>query len=364
MTQRQPIRVDDLDQFDTLIDARSPSEFALDHIPGAINCPVLYDEQRRIVGTMFKQVGAFEAKRVGGAMVAENLAAHLRGPLADRQANWKPLVYCWRGGMRSGSMVTWLRLVGWDAQALAGGYKAWRRHVIRVLESRCPPLQWRVICGATGSAKTRVLHAIEAQGGQVLDLEGLACHKGSLLGALPHTPQPSQKRFETQLAARLETFEVDRPVFVEGESPRIGQVSLPMSLIEPMREAPCLEIVATPEARLQFLLRDYAYLGQDAERLARQLGYLRALRGGERVAQWQQWALDKQLAPLFEALMTDHYDPSYERSQAKHFRQWGQRQRLTTHSLDDPAIQALAARCLTLDAEHPSWAQSPLEALH
>ena len=140
MSHRNPVRATDRHAFDTVIDARSPAEFAIDHIPGALNCPVLDDDERSIVGTLYKQQGAFEARRVGGAMVAANLARHLRGPLADRPAGWKPLVYCWRGGMRSGSMVTWLRMVGWDAQQMAGGYKGWRRHVIAQTEALGPQL--------------------------------------------------------------------------------------------------------------------------------------------------------------------------------------------------------------------------------
>eukprot|EP01032_Pedospumella_encystans_P036870 gene36870-41733_t len=181
MSHRQPVRVVDRHAFDTIIDARSPAEFALDRIPGAINCPVLDDEERHIVGTVYVQTGAFEARRIGGAMVAANIARHLRDTLADRPEKWKPLVYCWRGGMRSGSMVTWLRLVGWDAQQLAGGYKSFRRHVISQLDALTPLLDLRVVCGATGSAKTRVLHALAARGEQVLDLEDFAHHKGSLL---------------------------------------------------------------------------------------------------------------------------------------------------------------------------------------
>ncbi len=349
MSSRQPIRIADLPSFDTIIDARSPAEFALDHIPGAINCPALDNEQRRIVGTLYKQVGAFEAKRVGSAMVAENLARHLSGTFANQPAHWQPLVYCWRGGLRSGSMVTWLRLVGWDAQPLSGGYKAWRRHVIATIDNLAPRAQWRVVCGATGSAKTRVLQAIEAQGGQVLDLEHLARHKGSLLGAIPHTSQPSQKCFETQLAHRLQSFDLSRPVYVEGESPRIGQIRLPVALVAGMRAAPCVEVSASHPARLAYLLRDYAYLADNREQLARQLGYLRALHGGARVEQWQRWALAGELAPLFHSLMETHYDPSYQRSQARHFRQWQHRQVLDIEQLDTAAIHQLAERVMGLD---------------
>jgi len=343
MSHRSPVRVQDLPAFDTLIDARSPAEFELDHIPGAINCPVLDDEERRIVGTLYVQTGAFEARRVGGAMVAANLARHLRERFADRPSNWKPLVYCWRGGMRSGSMVTWLRMVGWDAQQLAGGYKRFRHHVVAQIEALCPQLDLRVICGATGSAKTRILHALDERGEQVLDLEALAAHKGSLLGSLPGVQQPSQKRFETLIATRLESFDLGRTVYLEGESPRIGRLSLPVPLVERMRAAPCIEIEATPRARLEYLLRDYAYLGDDPRQLAERLGMLKELRGGQTVGRWQEWARAGQLPGLFAELMALHYDPLYARSQARHFHAWEGRRRIATDDLSDAGIAAVAA---------------------
>jgi tRNA 2-selenouridine synthase len=343
-----PVRVDDRGRFDTLIDARSPGEYAIDHIPGAINCPVLDDDERRIVGTLYKQQGAFEARRVGGAMVAANLARHLRERFADRPADWKPLVYCWRGGLRSGSMVTWLRLVGWDAQQLAGGYKSWRRHVLTQLALLCPQLDLRVLCGATGSAKTRVLQAMARQGRQVLDLEGFAAHKGSLLGALPGTPQPSQTAFETRIAELLERTDPTQPLYVEGESRRIGRLDVPVPLVEHMRASRCIEIVAAPEVRLAYLLRDYAYLGDDPEALSRQLGLLKELHGKAVIARWQQWAAAGELPSLFAELTTLHYDPAYQRSQASHFERWAERQTVTTDDLSDAAIEALARRVAEL----------------
>lgn len=351
MTQRGPARVADFHAFDVLIDARSPAEFALDHIPGAINCPVLDDEERRIVGTLYKQQGAFEARRVGGAMVAANLARHLRERFADKPAGWKPLVYCWRGGMRSGSMVTWLRLVGWDAQQLAGGYKSFRHHVLAQLEALCPRLELRVICGATGSAKTRILQALAERGAQVLDLEDAARHKGSLLGALPGVAQPSQKAFETRIATVLESFDPSRVVYVEGESARIGRISLPMTLVARMRAAACIEIDATPQARLDYLLRDYAYLGDDREALATQLGLLKELQGKETVQRWQAWARGGELPSLFAELMAMHYDPHYTRSQERHFMQWAQRRSLAATDLSDAGTAALADAVLALERQ-------------
>jgi tRNA 2-selenouridine synthase len=345
---RPLVRVTDRHAFDTLIDARSPAEFALDHIPGAINCPVLDDDERRIVGTLYKQVGAFEARRVGGAMVAANLARHLRECFADRPANWKPLVYCWRGGLRSGSMVTWLRLVGWDAQPLAGGYKSYRRRVIEQIEALSPRLPLRVLCGATGSAKTRVLHALAERGAQVLDLEALAQHKGSLLGALPGVAQPSQKQFETLIAQAIEGIDLERPLYVEAESARIGRIAVPPPLVARLRASPCIEIAATPAARLDYLLRDYAYLGNDREALATQLGLLKELQGKETVQRWQTWARAGELSPLFAKLMALHYDPHYGRSQASHFARWPDRIRIDAADLSEQGIGPLADAVLAI----------------
>jgi len=343
-----PILVQDRHRFDVLIDARSPSEFALDHIPGAINCPVLDDEERRIVGTIYKQQGAFEARRVGAAMVAANLARHIAQQFSDKPHHWKPLIYCWRGGLRSGSMTTWLRLVGWDAQQLTGGYKRWRQHVIATLEELCPQLPFHVICGATGSAKTRLLHALAKEGAQVLDLEGLARHKGSLLGALPGQPQPSQKGFETALAAAIEGFDLSRPVYVEAESRKIGRIALPTPLIARLRASPCTEVVATPAARLAFLLDDYAYLGDDGEALAQVLENLHELHSRETLTRWQAWAREGQLPPLFDELMRLHYDPSYARSQAAHLFHWDTRRAVHTADLGEAGIAELARQVLAL----------------
>jgi len=348
---RPPTRVADIPAFDTVIDARSPAEFALDHIPGAINCPVLDDDERRIVGTIYKRTGAFEARRVGGAMVAANLAKHLREQFADKPAKWKPLVYCWRGGLRSGSMVNWLRLVGWDAKQLAGGYKSFRREVLTLIETMSPQLDLRIICGPTGSAKTRVLQAMAVRGAQVLDLEDCARHKGSLLGALPGIEQPSQKHFETLIATVLETLDLSKPLYVEGESARIGRLSVPIPLVGRMRASPCIEIEASAEARLDYLLRDYAYLGDDAGLLATQLGKLKEAQGKETVARWQAWAEAGELSPLFAELMAQHYDPHYEKSQSLHFAQWPARLKVPAVDLSDDGIERAADAVLATNCK-------------
>ncbi|MDD0838646.1 tRNA 2-selenouridine(34) synthase MnmH [Curvibacter sp. HBC61] len=354
---RGPVPITERHQFDTLIDARSPAEFALDHVPGAINCPALDDEERRTVGTLYKQQGAFEARRVGGALVAANLARHLREHFADRPADWKPLVYCWRGGLRSGSMVAWLRLVGWDAQQVAGGYKRWRQHVIDTLASHSPTLRWQVLAGATGTAKTRLLQALAREGAQVLDLEQLARHKGSLLGAWPGQPQPSQKAFETALAVAIEGFDPARPVWIEAESRKIGQLSVPNPLLAALRAAPCLELTAPKAARLAFLLQDYAYLAEHGEALAQQLAPLRTLHGHDTLLQWQDWARLAQLPPLFEQLITRHYDPQYARSQAAHLHGWSARQTLPLAQLDPETLSQVARQLKDRVLDAPPAAQ-------
>ena len=348
MSHRGPVRVHERHAFDTLIDARSPAEFALDHLPGAINCSVLDDEERRIVGTLYKQQGAFEARRVGGAMVAANLARHLREQFADKPATWKPLVYCWRGGMRSGSMVTWLRLVGWDAQQLSGGYKSWRRHVIDRIEALGPQLPLRVLCGPTGSAKTRVLQALAERGAQVLDLEAFARHRGSVLGGWPGVAQPTQTAFETALVQAIESLDLQRPIYVEAESARIGRLSVPQPILKRLRASPCIEIAAAPATRLAFLLRDYANLGDDPVRLMQQLGTMRELHGNAVIARWQAWAEARDLAPLFAELMALHYDPLYARSQSTNLFDWAQRQTVQADDLSPQGIGNVADQVLAL----------------
>jgi tRNA 2-selenouridine synthase len=344
----KPTTVADLAAFSVLIDARSPAEYAADHVPGAINCPVLDDDERRIVGTTYVQVSAFEARKIGGAMVARNIATHLDTLFRDKPRDWRPLVYCWRGGLRSGSFVTWLRMVGWDAQQLNGGYKSWRAHVMALIAERAPRLHVRLLSGPTGSAKTRVLAALGRLGEQVLDLEDLAAHRGSVLGDIPGRPQPTQKGFETALARELAGFDLSRPVWVEAESRRIGRLTVPEPLLQRMRASAVVEIRATHEARLAYLLTDYAWLGDDRARLAERLGSLRELLPKELLAQWQAWALDGLLEPLFDDLMRKHYDPLYRRSQARDLRALPGAQGVDADSLSPDAVEDVARRILAL----------------
>jgi len=343
------VGIADLAGFDAVIDVRSPAEFADDHIPGAINLPVLDNEERALVGTMYA-TDPFEARRVGAALVAAHLAEHLKGALAGHPKRWRPLVNCWRGGMRSGSMVQVMRMVGWDAQPLAGGYKTWRAHVIRTLDALAPQLPLRVVCGATGSAKTRVLHALARQGEQVLDLEGMAQHKGSVLGGLPDAPQPSQKMFETRLVDAMQGLDLCRPVYVEAESRRIGRIAVPTAFIERLRASPCVEIDVSRAARVEYLLRDYAWLGADRETLVGLIGQLRGLQSNASLERWSQWARSGELEPLVQELLELHYDPQYAKSQHGNFLRLKEARRVEAAGLSDADVEALAGAIRQGDA--------------
>jgi len=311
--------LDALDQFDEIIDVRTPAEFQDDHIPGAINAPVLSNEERVLIGTMYAQESPFKATRLGAALVARHIAEYLETCFADRPQNWRPLIYCWRGGKRSGSMTTWFNLIGWRARQLDGGYKVWRRHVIDTLETRPAGLQFIVLTGPTGSGKTRLLQALGRAGAQILDLEGLACHRGSLLGGLPDRPQPSQRGFESALLGAIEALDPARPVFVEAESRRIGQLSLPDRLLATMHAGRCVRVQATLSQRIAFLLQDYAHLFQAPGEFKAALDRLIGLHSRQTIQDWHALIDADRRAELFEALVRDHYDPAYRRSSHGHY---------------------------------------------
>ena len=305
----------DLAGFDAIIDARSPAEFAEDHLPGAINWPVLDDEQRRIVGTLYVQTSALEARKLGAALVARNVADHLDRWIADKPRDWQPLVYCWRGGQRSGSLAWFLDQIGFRTAKLAGGCKGFRAVVLQDLAAWPARFDFRVLAGRTGSGKTRLLQALAAQGAQVLDLEGLACHRGSILGNLPGQPQPSQKQFDNRLWQALRGFDAERPVFVEGESRKIGALRVPEALVLRWREhGQCIHVELDDAQRVQLLLQEYGHFAADADGFCRLLDGLIELRGRETVKSWQTQARSGQWAEVFAALMRQHYDPLYERS--------------------------------------------------
>ncbi|WP_175819890.1 tRNA 2-selenouridine(34) synthase MnmH [Burkholderia sp. BCC0419] len=308
------VTLDRAGEFDEIIDVRTPLEFAEDHIPGALNAPVLSNEERVLVGTMYRQVSPYEATRVGAAIVARNIARHLDTTFADRPRNWRPLIYCWRGGKRSGSMTTWFNLIGWKARQLDGGYKSYRRSVCATLDSLPTRFRYIALVGHTGCGKTRLLNALRDVGAQTLDLEALACHRGSLLGALPGKPQPTQKGFDSGLVETLGRFDPEWPVFVESESRRIGLVQLPIALIEAFHAGPWVQVEAAHDERIAFLLDDYAHLFDEPDAFKAQLHRLIGLHSREEVTRWKGLIDAGARADLFTELIDKHYDPAYART--------------------------------------------------
>jgi tRNA 2-selenouridine synthase len=318
---------------------RSPSEFALDHIPDALNLPVLSDAERAHVGTLYKQVSPFAARKVGAALVTANIARHLEGPLRDHPRAWRPLVYCWRGGQRSGAMNLVLREIGWDARQLTGGYKAFRHAVLADTPVRAQGLRYRVVCGLTGSGKTRLLHELSERGAQVLDLEGLAAHRGSVLGGLPDHPQPSQKMFESLLWARLGALDPARVVYVESESKKIGRLQVPQALMDCMWGSECVRIDADAPVRAALLKHEYAHFFADPQTLNRQLDCLVAMHGHGVISRWKDLAAGGEWDALVEDLLQRHYDPAYGRSIVSHYPRLAG---ATVVRIDSPAQAAYA----------------------
>ncbi len=342
-------------EFDTLIDARSESEFALDHLPGAVNWPSLNDAERELVGTEYKQISPFDARKRGAVLVARNIAAHVERELALTTRNWRPLVYCWRGGQRSGALATVLDHIGFQVQVLEGGYREFRRAVIGQLDTLPAGLALVAVCGRTGSGKSRLLHALADAGAQVLDLEALACHRGSVLGLLPDRPQPSQKAFETQVWHALRAFDPARPVFVESESRTIGRLRVPEALLLQLRGSACVQLQMPLMARVAFLLEDYVHFVRDVESFCQRLEALREVRGTEVVQAWQAQARDGRSADVVLELLTQHYDPIYTRSMQRNFAQFGVAPVL---EVADGQAATLAAAALKL-INTPSFAAAP-----
>lgn len=339
----------DFTAFDSIIDCRSPAEYAEDHIPGAISAPVLDDTERATVGTMYKQLSPFDAKKLGAALVAKNVARHVETLFGGKASDWRPLVYCWRGGKRSGAMAHILREVGWDAHTLPGGYREYRRWVLAELEKLPERFEFRVIHGPTGSGKSRLLAALRRAGAQVLDLEDLAAHRGSVLGNLPNRPQPSQKWFESLLLHELSRLETSRPVFVEGESKKIGQLQVPESLIARMRASRCLRAETPLEVRVTLLLEEYEHFVADPASLETQLDCLVGLHGRERIAGWKALAARGAWREFVGALLLEHYDPAYRRSSQRNFAQLAEADPIPIRAADDAAFDG-AARALLDEA--------------
>ena len=334
--------MDSLDPFDAIIDARSEDEFALDHLPGAVNWPTLNNAERHEIGTTYKQVNPFEARKRGGAIAARNIACHIEAHVLDKPRDWKPLVYCWRGGQRSGSLALVLGQIGFRVGVVEGGYKAFRAALVADTAHRAAGLNFQVVCGTTGSGKTRLLHALQRKGAQVLDLEALACHRSSVLGALPGQPQPSQKGFDTLVWNVLRSFDPARPVYVESESRKVGNVAVPVALMDAMRAGTCLNLVLDDTQRVALLMEDYDFFVRDRDAFCNRLDILAEIRGKEVVEAWKSAVRANRLEPVVQELLTVHYDPVYLQSIRRNFKHFADAMLLAPSDRSAAAMEVVA----------------------
>lgn len=335
-----------LGDFSDVIDARSEGEFAEDHLPGALNWPSLHDDERKVVGTRYKQISQFEAKKLGAALVAQNIAAHLQRDVLDKPRDWQPLLYCWRGGKRSGSLALVLDQIGFKVTLVDGGYKAFRAALVVDLPQLAARHSYRVICGPTGSGKTRLLQALAAQGAQVLDLEALAHHRSSVLGLIPGLAQPSQKAFDTRIWTALRGFDTARPVYIESESKKVGNVAVPEGLISAMRASPLLNLQLAEDERVALLLEDYDFFVTDIAFFCERLSALTEARGKTVVHDWQARAQVGDVASVVRELLLLHYDPVYLQSMHRNFTQYASAGQLLPRDRSLAAMMVLAQSIL------------------
>lgn len=331
-----------LDQFDAILDARSEGEHAEDHLPGAQSWPSLNNEERVRVGTLYKQVSPFEAQKIGAALVAKNIAHHIETRVMDKPKNWQPLIYCWRGGKRSNSLALILGQIGFKVHLIEGGYKAFRKEVMEDTPRQAQGLQFQVLCGPTGSGKTRLLQALAQEGAQVLDLEAIAVHRSSVLGLIPGQSQPTQKAFDTQVWDALRRFDPARPVYVEAESKKVGNLTVPAELMVAMRASPCIRMELSLENRVDLLMEDYAFFTQDTAFFVDRLERLVALRGKAVVDAWKEKIALGQMREVVADLLSLHYDPGYETSTGKNFVHYNKAPVVVPQSHSLAHMQALA----------------------
>ena len=307
-------------KYDTIIDVRSPSEFEIDHIVGAINCPILYDDERQKVGTIYKQISSFKAKIIGSSLSAKNIAFHIEKEFLEKKGSWKPLIYCWRGGQRSKAFSIVLSEVGWRTYQLSGGYKEYRNDIIKYLDNIGMKLKIILISGKTGSAKTKILHSIRDQGAQILDLEGLARHKGSLLGAIPNLKQPSQKFFESLLFYEINKLNLKKNIFIEAESSKVGNVHIPKSIWSNMILSKRIEVVADVNTRAKFLIDDYQYMCKNPILIEPMIKGLKTRLSNNLIDSWEKLIDEKKWFELTKSFLENHYDSSYASNTIKNDR--------------------------------------------
>src|SRR6266513_276368 len=305
-------------EYALVIDARSQREYTEDHVPGAVNLPVVDNEEYAEVGTTHR-TDKHRAYLIGVSYALKNISHAIDELVAGQPKDARMLVYCFRGGKRSKLWFDALSTIGYRVDRLPGGWKAYRAWVRDQLTDLPRKFRYHVVCGPTGCGKTRLLAALATVGAQVLDLEALARHRGSLIGEIPDRAQPTQKWFESELIDALWRFDPEKPVWVESESKKIGAIQVPSGLLEAMRDARVFAVSAPMSERVQLWREDYAHLERNPDALLERLRPLRPLVGGEEFTHWESLAKERRMPELFARLMEAHYDPAYGHSIRKNY---------------------------------------------
>jgi len=292
-----------------VVDVRSPLEFEEDHLPGAMNVPLLTDDERAEVGTIYKQTGPQEARVRALELTAHRFPAMVAE--IGKAAGERPiLVYCWRGGLRSYTVVSILELTGYQAVQMEGGYKSFRNQVIARFEPFAPPGPLVVLHGMTGIGKTTFLLGLKSDKYSIVDLEGLACHRGSAFGELGLTQSLSQKRFETLLWDAFRRLPQGKPVIIEGESKRIGKVSLPGNMYEVMQESVKAWCTASIPTRVARLIAEYGR-PEYREGMEVALARIKKRLGGDKYAEIAGYLDRWEMEPFMTELIRQYYDKVY-----------------------------------------------------
>ncbi|CAL6367281.1 unnamed protein product [Bathycoccus prasinos] len=308
----------DPEMYDLVCDVRSPSEYKDDHVPFAISTPVLSDQQREEIGTMYVQVDPFEAKKLGAKLTSENLSKILEEHFLHLPKTTKVCVYCFRGGERSLSLAHVLSRIGFDVSYVPGGYKKYRETTLKYLKEEAAKFRYHVVAGKTGCAKGKLLDALEKRGAQVIDLERFAEHRGSVLGEDPENGfvgQPSQKMFDSRLAHKMRKFDEKRVIFVEGESSMIGKVQIPTMTWKRMGEGKATILSIPMEHRVKWIRQNYEHFETtEVPRLLEKLQVLEKRVGNERVNQWRSLVAEKKWDQFVEEILVHHYDRAYDQA--------------------------------------------------
>ena len=329
--------------FSDIIDVRSPAEFKEDHISGSINLPVLNNKQRVDIGKIYKKESPFKAKKIGASLVSNNISKHLKKVLINKPGNWKPLIYCWRGGQRSKAFATVLSEIGWQVTILKGGYKTYRSSINNEINKLTKTSRFIVLKGPTGCAKTKILELLKKQGLSVLNLERLASHKGSLLGDIPNKKQPSQKMFESKIFSSLNNLKNKNKIFIESESSKIGNLFLPQIVLNKIKTSQAIEINANLDERIKFLLNDYSKYIREENSFLELFKHAKNKVSSKTINNWLKLYKNKNWYKLAHYLIVDYYDPLY-----KHNLNKKSNKIISTYDLSSLTNKSLKKFCIEL----------------